>query len=170
MWAEYRKISETQPKTLCPTTYRCFGSLSGMRPVDKEAFGRRLKARREALGISQQALAEPCGMKQQSIGSIEKGKVKRPGRLREIAAMLHTTEQWLLWKEGPEVVDLNGAGALDYRQQAAEIAAQLSPDNRALWFQVGVSMVAGQTHPADPPLPRGKPPRKPSSPHARTAR
>jgi SOS-response transcriptional repressor LexA len=41
-------------------------------------------------------------MRQQSIDDIEHGIVARPRLLREIAATLRTTEQWLLWKEGPE--------------------------------------------------------------------
>jgi SOS-response transcriptional repressor LexA len=70
--------------------------------VDKKAFGARVTQRRVALGISQTALAESVGMKQQGIVSIESGHVERPRKLRELAAALKTTEQWLLWHQGPQ--------------------------------------------------------------------
>jgi transcriptional regulator with XRE-family HTH domain len=69
-----------------------------MRQVDKKAFGRRVQERRESLGISQTELAEAVGMRQQGINNIEHGIVGRPRLLRELAGALHTTEQWLLWR------------------------------------------------------------------------
>lgn len=75
-----------------------------MRPVDKQAFGQRVTARRQAMRFSQNQLAAAVGMKQQGIVSIEQGRVARPRLLREIAAALNTTEEWLLWREGPETV------------------------------------------------------------------
>lgn len=80
-----------------------------MRRVDKGAFGARVSVRRAAKGLSQTALAQRVGMKQQGIVSIEKGEVARPRLLRELALALDTTEQWLLWKEGPEVVARSNA-------------------------------------------------------------
>lgn len=73
-----------------------------MKPVDKIAFGRRLAQRRQLVQLSQGALASRVGMRQQGVASIEAGEVERPGKLRELAKELGTTEQWLLWKEGPE--------------------------------------------------------------------
>lgn len=73
-----------------------------MRTVDKKALGERVALRRSKLGMSQAALADTVGMKQQGIVSIEAGDVARPRLLREIAAALKTTDQWLLWQEGPE--------------------------------------------------------------------
>ncbi|MGF7160149.1 phage repressor protein C with HTH and peptisase S24 domain [Rhodoligotrophos appendicifer] len=60
------------------------------------ALAARVKAAREALGLSQPALAERVGMSQQGIGAIEAGKSDRPKKLREIARVLGTTEGWLL--------------------------------------------------------------------------
>lgn len=102
MPTEYPKLGEVQQKNLCQTGYLSFGKSSGMKPVNKLEFGQRVKARRERLGLSQATLAEAAGMKQQGIQNIEQGIVERPRRLREIASTLLTTEEWLLWKEGPE--------------------------------------------------------------------
>ena len=53
-----------------------------MRNVDKKAFGARVAQRRMKLGLSQQALADLVGMRQQGIVSIEAGHVERPRLLR----------------------------------------------------------------------------------------
>lgn len=71
-----------------------------MRPIDKIAFGKRVFARRKALGLSQSELAEAVGMKQQTLGNIELGKTERPRLMLELAEALATTERWLLWEEG----------------------------------------------------------------------
>jgi SOS-response transcriptional repressor LexA len=65
--------------------------------------------RRRRLGLSQQALADLVGMRQQGIVSIEAGDVARPRRLIELAAALQTSEAWLLWREGPEVAAARAA-------------------------------------------------------------
>lgn len=70
--------------------------------VDPAALGRRIALRRAKLGLSQEALAELVGMKQQGIDAIEQGRVKRPRLLREISRALGTSEDWLLWRRGPE--------------------------------------------------------------------
>lgn len=93
-----------------------------MKPVDKRAFGARLKARRERLGLSQDDLATAVAMRQQGIVNIEQGVVSRPRHLRELAAVLGTTEEWLLWKEGPEELDEN--------TEAVALLQALSPEKR----------------------------------------
>jgi SOS-response transcriptional repressor LexA len=65
-------------------------------------FGARVAERRRKLGLTQQALADLVGMRQQGIVSIEAGHVGRPRRLRELAAALRTTDAWLLSREGAE--------------------------------------------------------------------
>ena len=72
--------------------------------MEQKAFGARVAARRKKLGLSQQALADLVGMKQQGIVSIEAGHVARPRRMRELAAALQTSDVWLLWRDGPEDV------------------------------------------------------------------
>ena len=71
---------------------------------DHRAFGARVAERRKKLGLTQQALADLVGMKQQGIVSIEAGHVERPRLLRELAASLHTSDTWLLWRDGHEDV------------------------------------------------------------------
>lgn len=56
--------------------------------VARMALGKKIREAREALGMSQSELARRVGMRQQSIGSIEKGDVTRPGKLPEIARVL----------------------------------------------------------------------------------
>lgn len=73
-----------------------------MERVDPKALGRRVAARRKTLRLSQAELAALVGMKQQGIDSIERGEVKRPRMLRELAHVLKTTQEWLLYQRGPE--------------------------------------------------------------------
>jgi transcriptional regulator with XRE-family HTH domain len=68
------------------------------------------------MGLSQPALAKVSGMSQQNINSIEKGHVKRPGRIFELAQALDTTAEWLLYEAGPEVVV-----RVDPRKEAARL-------------------------------------------------
>jgi transcriptional regulator with XRE-family HTH domain len=72
------------------------------REVDPAALGRRVALRRAKLALSQEALADRVGMKQQGIDAIEQGRVKRPRLLRELARALATSEDWLLFRRGPE--------------------------------------------------------------------
>lgn len=69
--------------------------------VNKKAFGKRVAAARDAAGMSQDELAAAVGMKQQGIGSIEKGEVERPRKLRELAQALSKSEEFLLYGEEP---------------------------------------------------------------------
>lgn len=68
----------------------------------KNPVGPRIAALRAERGIKQTALADAVEMTQQGIQSIEAGKVKRPKQLKEIAAALRTTEDWLLTGIGPK--------------------------------------------------------------------
>jgi phage repressor protein C with HTH and peptisase S24 domain len=68
----------------------------------KYPVGPRIAQRRAERGINQTALAEAVDMTQQGIQSIESGGVKRPKKLREIAAALGTNETWLLEGAGPK--------------------------------------------------------------------
>lgn len=71
----------------------------------KHPIGPRIAGLRAERGISQAELAEAVDMTQQGIQSIEGGGVKRPGKLREIAAALHTTDDWLLTGKGTKQID-----------------------------------------------------------------
>lgn len=76
----------------------------------KHAIGPRIAGLRAERGISQNGLADAVDMTQQGIQSIEGGGVKRPGKLREIAAALNTTQEWLLTGKG--IKQLDGADAV----------------------------------------------------------
>lgn len=61
-------------------------------PVVPERIVKRL----EIVGKSQVWLAKEVGMRQQGINSIVAGRSKRPGKLREIAVALLTSQEYLL--------------------------------------------------------------------------
>jgi transcriptional regulator with XRE-family HTH domain len=98
-----------------------------MKPVDRKAFGERVARRREKLGMSQPELAREVGMKQQGIDHIEHGAVSRPRLLRELAAKLNTTEQWLLWNEGPENAVASAFNVISVPLIPSESAADVEP-------------------------------------------
>lgn len=94
-----------------------------MLKVVNAPLGRRVARRRKALKLSQPALGKASGFSQQNIGSIEKGLVKRPGRIFELAIALNTTPEWLLYEEGPEVVV-----RADPRKEAMHLLESVPPD------------------------------------------
>lgn len=127
MGPEYRNFGDLQQKSLLETIYRNFGSLPPMkRKVNKAEFGGRVARRRRKLGLSQTEVGIAIGMKQQGIDSIESGKVSRPRLLRELAAALQTTEEWLLWGEGEE------ESPEPDRDEALAILRRLKPARRKL--------------------------------------
>lgn len=89
--------------------------------VDPAALGRRVALRRGKLALSQEALADRVGMKQQGIDAIEQGRVKRPRLLRELARALNTSEDWLLWRRGSE-----DAGVVEHKRVPA--GQEFEPD------------------------------------------
>jgi len=81
----------------------CSGLPIALQAIGKgmETIGKRVRARRIELGLSQTDLGEKVGMKQQGIQSIEDGKSERPRKLRELAVALETTQEWLLGEAEP---------------------------------------------------------------------
>lgn len=76
-----------------------------MKPIDPKEFGKRVRERRNELGLSQGALGKMVRLSQSNVGWIEEGRPKRPERgATELAEALQTTREWLLWKEGPKHV------------------------------------------------------------------
>lgn len=100
------------------------------KPKAKYPVGPRVAQRRVERGISQEQLAEAVDMTQQGIQSIEAGGVKRPKKLREIAAALHTTELWLLEQKGPKDLSDDG-GSTDIDSPARPATGILEIDVRA---------------------------------------
>jgi transcriptional regulator with XRE-family HTH domain len=120
----YPDLGKNQPRNLSGTLNRSFGSVSAMTKAVNASLGRRVAQRRIALAMSQAALARASGISQQNINSIEKGLVKRPGRIFELAQNLDTTPEWLLYAQGPEVVV-----RVDPRREAIRLLESL-PDER----------------------------------------
>jgi SOS-response transcriptional repressor LexA len=60
----------------------------------------RIKKRRKKLGLTQAALAEMVGIAQQSLQSIESGKIEKPRKIKELAEALQTTPEFLLFGVG----------------------------------------------------------------------
>lgn len=74
-------------------------------------IGKRVKERREELGMSQSVLAKRIGVSGPSLSQLESGKIKRSRRINKLASALKVTPEWL---EG-------GAGETDVA--AAPVAA-----------------------------------------------
>ena len=94
-----------------------------MAKPDKQGLGERVKKRREHLNLSQVWLARAVGMKQQGIVNIEKGLVERPRKLLELAAALHTSQEWLLYAQGPESVT-----KIDPIEELVSLARTVNPE------------------------------------------
>jgi transcriptional regulator with XRE-family HTH domain len=58
-------------------------------------LGDRCRQRREELGLSQTQLGGMCGVKQQAIDALERGKTKRPKFLHELSKALGRPIEWL---------------------------------------------------------------------------
>ena len=105
-----------------------------MEPVDPIALGRRIKARRTALGIkSTGALGKLVSAPQQSISGLENGKSKNSKWLHPLAGVLATTVEWLLWEKGPEVV---GSDRIYTREQIADMIQRVDEDKRKVILRV----------------------------------
>tara|TARA_R110002124_G_scaffold80776_2_gene213530 strand:- start:1470 stop:2090 length:621 start_codon:yes stop_codon:yes gene_type:complete len=59
------------------------------------SIGERIKKRRKHLGLTQAALSEMIGIAQQSLQSIESGKIEKPRKIIELAEALETTPEYL---------------------------------------------------------------------------
>lgn len=70
-------------------------------PIDPIAFGRRVKEKREELGLSQQKLGKLSDYSQSNIQWAESGKQKDPRiQAQDLAEPLRTTVDWLLYGSG----------------------------------------------------------------------
>lgn len=98
----YPDLGQDQPKTLCEITKRKFGTSPTMRqPIDPIAFGRRVREKREDLGMSQAVLGKKSEISQSHIGFVESGRIKDPRKLAmDLAEPLRTTVDWLLYEKG----------------------------------------------------------------------
>lgn len=107
--------------------------------MQNEAFGKRVAARREQLGLSQTQLAEritECArelsgpdalvVSQQSIAQLEAGGVRRPRYLLELAFALERPPEWLISGRTTERAEIiAAASALMQRLDMAQARAFL---------------------------------------------
>jgi transcriptional regulator with XRE-family HTH domain len=71
--------------------------------IDPKEFGRRVRERRQELGMSQTALAAQSGQSQSNIGWIEQGKAKKPKhQALDLVEPLRTSVDWLLYGTGEQ--------------------------------------------------------------------
>lgn len=127
MPGQYPNLGEKQPKTLSLAGYLSFGNLRAMREVDKDALARRFKHRLKKLGLSGSKVARALGVSQQTVDNVVQAKVQRPRLINEMAEVLCTTANWLLWEQGPEEVH-----APFSPEEVLSLAQAISKDRRAL--------------------------------------
>lgn len=74
-------------------------------------FGARLRSAREALGLSQQQLADKCGVGQGSISKIERGDQDESRHTVKLASALRVNALWLATGDGPRS-ELSGSASV----------------------------------------------------------
>jgi transcriptional regulator with XRE-family HTH domain len=119
-----------QPKNLWGTANRDFGSISPMdrQEIDPIEFGKRVRARRIELGLSQAELAKSSRQSQSNIGWIEQGKAKKPAKqVLPLVEALRTSTDWLLYGSGEKETGLR----LLADHEVAEIYRDLGFEQRA---------------------------------------
>ena len=75
-------------------------------------FGARLRSAREALGLSQQQLADKCGVGQGTLSKIERGDQDKSVHTPDLADALGVTARWLATGRGPRLVTDLAASAV----------------------------------------------------------
>lgn len=140
MGARYPDLGRNQPKNLWGPDNQNFGTISPMdrQEIDPIEFGRRVRARRKDLGLSQEDLAEKSGQSQSNIGWIEQGKAKRPAKQAlPLVEPLRTSAEWLLYGIGEketglrlmsdaEIVEIYRELALNQRAEVSETFSKLA--------------------------------------------
>lgn len=141
MDAQYPYLGTRQPKNLCATTNLRLGNFGGMSDtLDPIAIGVRIKKRRTALKLSQKEVGAALrerglrGYSQQNILSLEKGFIKDPRQqAADLAGVLTTTADWLLYERGLEVTGPPVMTPKEYaklplamRERLTAIAAELN--------------------------------------------
>jgi transcriptional regulator with XRE-family HTH domain len=125
MHAPYPVLGRLQPKNMCGTTNRNFGTVPFMKDdIDPIAFGERLRQRRIELGLSQGAVGR---YSQSNIGWLEKGNAKDPRiQALDLAGPLRTTAEWLLFAKGPK----ESGPPMMSPDEAKDAYSSLSPEDR----------------------------------------
>lgn len=85
------------------------------------ALGKRIKERREELGMEQQALADAAKVSQPRLSALETRDSKSCKAVHAIAKALGVRSRWLATGEGPKLAEA-ATEALDVSQDALDIA------------------------------------------------
>lgn len=112
-----------------------------------KTIGERVRSMRKARGLTQVELAARAQIGQSALSLIEVGNTKylRGGTLVRLAEALSVSPSWLASGEGDPQKPLP---TTTDDAIAHEILAQLSPEHREAWIQLGRSLA--QTQPAKP--------------------
>ena len=101
----------------------------------------RFREQRQRLGLSQAALGALCGLTQNPITAIEKGRTRKPRYLLELAYHLRTTPEWLMGQD-PSPAPPPPAHLTTVFDQQALMEAFLSA--RPVWDALGEDLTAEQ--------------------------
>lgn len=85
-----------------------FGTIGPVVDNCQMTLGDRIRRARERAGLSQAALAEAIGMRQQSLSALEAGKSQTTSKIVEIAFATKAPIAWLAHGSGPEEADADG--------------------------------------------------------------
>ncbi len=107
-------------------------------------FGRKVRARREELNLSQEQLAALCSLSRRSIISYESSdKLPRASTVRTLAAALGVTARYL---ENDEVTDpLDGIDQEPYIEEARKAYGKKGADEMARVLEQNEALFAGGT-------------------------
>lgn len=103
--------------------------------VDLKEMGRRILARRTALGLRQRELGAKLGITEpKTISSWERGRsLPRTGTLRRLAHVLECTAEWILYGDAPEdaeeVTDVRVVRAVREYTESDPTAPLLTPED-----------------------------------------
>lgn len=100
------------------------------------SIGERIKKRRKELGLTQAELSEIIGIAQQSLQSIESGKIGKPRKIIALAEALETTPEYLQF----------GVGELDNAEVTKIVTNKLPLIS---WVQAGAWSDISEVNPVD---------------------
>ena len=107
-------------------------------------MGRRMRARRKELGVTQEQVASACRITKSTVCRYEKGVIEHPHRptVEAIAKVLHTDPDWLYAQRGAAA---DGEAAQDVRQIISEAKARLMRQDGLMFDGAPVSEEALQS-------------------------
>lgn len=117
----------------------CSGLKQPLRqPPRMETLSQRVKARREAMGLSQSELARRIGVAPQTIQSLESGRTRNLREVVKAAEVLAVTPRWLATGQGEKGVS-SATGSPDLVGALEDFAIRIKEARAALGFQPGAA-------------------------------